>query len=87
MTHGVLSSRDGCVVFSASGKDFLPVWPKGTRLIQESGSYLIAYREKKLRIGDNVALPGGPLSLENKENLQVKGEIPAQCPTDTYAVG
>lgn len=87
ITHGVLASRDGCVVFSASGKEFTPVWPKGTRLTQEGGTYVVAYRDKKLKIGDNVALPGGPLSLANKENLQVEGEIPAQCPTDVYAVG
>lgn len=87
ITHGLLSVRNGCVVFSASGKEFLPVWPKGTRLIQQSGTYLIAYREKTLRLGDNVALPGGPLSLANTDTLQVKGEIPAQCPKDAYAIG
>lgn len=87
ITHGVLSSRDGCVVFSASGKEFTPVWPMGTRLVLEGGTHLIAYRDKRLKIGDNVALPGGPLSLSNKENLRIETEIPAQCPTDVYAVG
>lgn len=87
ITHGVLSSRNGCIVFSASGKELTPVWPTGTSLVQEGGTYLIDYRGKKLKIGENVSLPGGPLSLSNKENLRIEGEIPAQCPTDVYAVG
>lgn len=87
ITNGVLTAKDGCVVFSASGKEFTPVWPKGTKIIQESGAYLIAYRDKKLKIGDQIALPGGPFSLMNKEDLQVDGEIPARCPKDIYAVG
>lgn len=84
---GILEVVEGCLTFVAAGERYLPVFPSSTRLTTSEGGWTLNYRDRVLRVGDQVTLGGGPFDLRDRANVRLDRSPPASCPSTIFAAG
>lgn len=83
-TRGLLTFRQGCVVFQVRGQLYTPIWPSGT-YVSEDSRQVHGRAGDAFRLNEEVTLDGASFSLEN-ERMRLREPLPERCPNATYAV-
>jgi predicted alpha/beta superfamily hydrolase len=85
LSAGRLEIVDGCVTASLRGRRYTAVFPPGSRLVRDGGSWsAVRYEGRSLAIGSDVGLPGGGARVAGGNLAR---PIPARCPKGLFVIG
>lgn len=86
--HGSFEKVRGCVYLRhLGGSLLLPIFPNGTRLVQESGSsFVLSTPQARVVPNKSYVVGGGAVNLDNPE-VRLSSPIPSRCTGRPFIVG